>query len=438
MDRTTRTADERVARFVEAVKDDPRVLGVARMRPPHDEVTMLLVVTTWDGAESLPAELPRLAGPLVGDGPRIEMVRSPAPPHSRMSAQWIGLGTDGSRAFVGLRRAGDLVPQFQGREVEVLHDPRRLLDTWVRASNGATDEDRLAAEDVTSTAEHLLTVDTMMRQSASGITPWTHPGFDWVRDTRKSLDLSDPVQAAFAARLDAHLCMTPGAPEGVRVDGGNEPAAQLESFLTIADGEGFKGDRVLFGEAVAHLRALSKREPVFDQGFVVPTFDAVEAAFALGEAVGGCQPPLIPGVYVGVGVTARDALEFWAAPFVRDPTCSVACVDDTGERDVVERAAGREPMVATLTSAIDTAWERLPALIDRARDAAKEQVDPAAVLAKLHLPRSFVERARQRGAGALMCSRLTVALAVSRAGHDCAPLVARKFGLAAGRVLAGG
>jgi hypothetical protein len=85
---------------------------------------------------------------------------------------------------------------------------------------------------------------------------------------------------------------------------------------------------------------------------------------------------------------------------------------------------------------VDAAFDRLPALIDRARDATKESVDPAAAMSPLHLPKSFVERAKRRGADALMCSRLTVALAVARAGHDCAPLVARKLGLAAGRVLA--
>jgi len=430
------TEHDRVARFVDAVKDDPRVLGVARLAEHSIEGLQLLLVTTWDGGESLPAELPRLAGPLAGDGPRIEQLRHPAPPHARMTATWTALGTDGTRAFVGLRRAGDLVPQFGAREVEILHDPRGVIETWRRAAVNASDAACLANEQASDATDEQFLVDQMLRDEENGLTEWSTESYDWFAVARERLDQSDAAQASLAARIDAHRAISPGEAAGLRALGGDHPPAAFETFLGVADDEGFKGDRVLFGEAVTRLRDLSKREPVFDQGFVVPTFDAVEAAFALGEAVGGCQPPLIPGVYVGVGVTPKDALEFWAAPFVRDPTCSVACVDDTGERDVVERAAGRDPMVATLTSVLDAAFDRLPALIDRARDTTTESVDPAAVLATLHLPRSFVERAKRHGADALMCSRLTVALAVARAGHDCAPLVARKFGLAAGRVIA--
>lgn len=429
--------NERIAKFVDAVKDDPRVLGVARLEGHPSEVIHLLVVTTWDGGDSLPGEMSHLCGPLVGDGPRIEKLCCPAPPHARMTATWAAIGADSSRAFVGLRRAGDLVPQFSGRDAAIIHDPRSLIDTWIRYSKNESDEGCLSREEVSSQADSLLMVDSMLRDAAHGFNPWTQESYDWLRAPRAALDPADAAHSALAARIDGHLRTQPGQAEGSRVTGRDDAAARFNSFLTIADDEGFKGDRVLFNEATKRLRELAKREPVFDQGFVVPTFDAVEAGFALGEAVGGCQPPLIPGVYVGVGVTPKDALEFWAAPFVRDPTCSVACVDDTGERDVVLRSAGRDPMIATLTSVVDAAWDRLPALIDAARDASKESVDPAKAMAALHLPKSFVERAKRRGADALMCSRLTVALAVARAGDDCAPLVARKFGLAAGRVIAG-
>jgi hypothetical protein len=312
-----------------------------------------------------------------------------------------------------------------------------IIETWRRAATNASDAVCLANEEVTNRIDSFLTTDWMLRCDARQLSEWTQRRHDWLRSSRAHLDASDAAQASLAARIDAQLAMSPGEAAGLRVRGGDDPLAAFEDFLRVADAEGFKGDRILFDEATKRLSDLAKRAPVFDQGFVVPTFDAVEAGFALGEAVGGCQPPLIPGVYVGVGVTPKDALEFWAAPFVRDPTCSVACVDDTGDRDVVLRSAGLDPMVATLTSVVDAAFDRLPALIDRARDATKESVDPSAVLATLHLPKTFVERAKRRGADALMCSRLTVALAVARAGHDCAPLVARKFGLAAGRVISG-
>lgn len=427
------TEEERVARFVAAVKDDPRVLGVATIRadvvdsarPPW-----IYVVTTWDGLDSIPRELPALVRAAFAETPTRTLA------YDNQDGRFTVVAAEGWRIEVQLMRAGDLKPPG-GASAAALYDPRGLIESWIAVSRKSRDQTADAKPESTSD-EHLLRAVNFVyfHEQHLGRLRGRRvpaPGIDLAR-----LSTTEPVEAAVRARIEAKLSAGPYevADRGNRDTGGDDPDDTLESFLRTADGEGFKGDRVLFGEATKHLRDLSKREPVFDQGFVVPTFDAVEAAFALGEAVGGCQPPLVPGVYVGVGVTPKDALEFWAAPFVRDPTCSVACVDDVGDRDVVERAKGRDPMVASLVSSIDAAWERLPALIDRARDAAKEQVEPSAALAPLHLPKSFVERAKRRGAGALMCSRLTVALAVARAGHDCAPLVARKLGLAAGRVLA--
>ena len=431
------TADAaRVEAFVAGIRDDPRVVGVART-PDHPRgVPHLIVVCTWDGGESMPRELPRLCRPLVGGGSPIERVHTPEHPAARTVAVWNGVGADGSRASVLLRRVGDLVPSEEAKDAEALVDPHAILEQWIRYSRKAKFEECLERDLVSAFADRLLLADLDVREMGAGLSRWNWDPLDWTRDARRRVRMDDPAQAALAARIDSILRCEPGPAPGTRVTAGDDAAAAYESFLLVADGEGFKGDRMLFGEAVKRLRDLSGREPVFDQGFVVPTFDAVEAAFALGEAVGGCQPPLVPGVWVGVGVTPKDHLEFWAAPFVRDPTCTVACVDDTGERDVVERKAGRDPMVAALTDAVDAAWERLPELIDRARECSKESVDPAAALAPLHLPKSFVERCKRHGADALMCSRLTVALGVARAGHDCAPLVARKFGLAAGRVIA--
>lgn len=427
------TGHDRIDRFVDSLKDDPRVLGIARAAARPEGATNLIVVTTWDGGESLPSELARLAGPLVGDGPRIETLEHPAPRHARMTATWTALGADGTRASVGLRRAGDLVPSLDGREVEALHDPRGLIETWKRYSVKATDGECRGDEPTFAATEQHLLVDWALRDEQRGREQWSGASWFYIRDARETLDLANAAHAALAARIDAYVARSPGPATGIRAPGGDEPSGVLERFLVVADGEGFKGDRVLFGEAVKHLRGLAGREPVFDQGFAVPTFDAVEAAFVTGDALPGA-PRLLPGVYVGVGVTPKDALEFWAAPFLRDPACSVACVDDTGDRDVVLRTAGRDPMVSALTTAIDAAWARLPALVAAA--AAAESVDSAAVLATLHLPRSFVERAKARGSGVGTCSRLDLALAVARAGHDCAPLVARKLGLAAGRVLA--
>jgi len=420
-------ADARVARFVGAVKDDPRVVGIARLDGGIPGAQPLLVVTTWDGFDALAPELPRLAAPLLADGPRIER---------NVDGRWTGVDADGARAEIELRRVGDLVPTYDGAEAEALHDPRGLLKQWIQVSRRSPDAD-VEAQIAAQPLDGVLMMDSHLRLHAAG-NPGSLREMDWMFSPARALLRPDhPAEAALARRIELALRSEPGPGAGLRLLGGDDPAAAAESFYMTADDEGFKGDRVLFGEAVERLRALSKRTPVFDQGFVVPTFDAVEAAFALGDAVGGCQPPLVPGVYVGVGVTPADALEFWAAPFVRFATSSVACVDDAGEREVVARAAGRGPMTAALTSAVDAAWDRLPALIDRARASTTESVDPAAVLAPLHLPRSFVERAKRHGADALMCSRLRCALALCAAGEDAPPLVARKLGLAAGRALVG-
>src|SRR5215212_8154109 len=99
---------ERIARFVTSLKDDPRVLGIARERASDRVDVRLCVIVTWDGGESLPAELPRLCAPLVGDevvAQRIGAGRSEMP-----ATTWEALGDDGTRAEVILLRAQDVVP----------------------------------------------------------------------------------------------------------------------------------------------------------------------------------------------------------------------------------------------------------------------------------------------------------------------------------------
>jgi hypothetical protein len=205
----------------------------------------------------------------------------------------------------------------------------------------------------------------------------------------------------------------------------------------VADGEGFLGDRMLFAEATKRMTELSRRAPVFDEGFVLPTFDAVEARWRIGEATGGCKTPLVPGIHVGVCVTPEDHLEFWAAPFVREPLATVACVADAGTRVVRERAAGKEALVAACVAEVERAWDELPDFLRAARRAGRTPAgDVESALRPLHLPRSYREAAK-RGIGRLLTpTRLQVATALARAGEDQEPLHARKFALAAGRVLA--
>ncbi len=412
-------SDERVERFVEAVKDDPRVLGVTRVGGSFHPGPALRVVTTWDGYTSLPAELRRLGAALLPDGPLVDVL-------DEARAHWSGMSIDGVRASISLGRVADLKPRDPDEPADtVVWDPHGFIASWIACVAKPTTQSADRGAYVILAAGFADVLERRMTETGDGISTRARNMLDRLR-------ADDPIAARVRARLAGALPQLTRAGRGERIRG----AERFESFLGIADDEGFTGDRVLFTAATARLRSLAKREPAFDHGFFVPTFDLVEAAFALGEAVGGCKPPLVPGVYVGVDVTPADALELWAAPFVRVATSSVACVDDTGERDAVVRTAGRDATLAALTSAVDEAWERLPALIESARAAAEESVDPAALLASLHLPRSFVERAKRRGADALMSSRLSVALALCAAGEGTAPLVARKLGFAAGRALA--
>lgn len=417
---------ERLRAFVESVRDDPRVLGVARLAERLRGITQILVVTTWDGAETLPLEIGRLAAPLVGGGAPIQALRREDPAMPRNHAVWRGLGEDGTRVTVALRRAGDLVPAGDGLGAESLHDPRGVVESWLRACRTVTDAD---AEPIAGRhAEEFLWADFVLR---AGARPLDARESDRLRSARMRLSAEHPAERALAARIDAELAATPLPGEGLRVLGGAGDGAAFERFLTAADAEGFKGDRVLFSGAVARIRDLAGHEPVFEKGFVVPTFDAVEAAFATDGA-----GMLRTGIYVGVGVTPADALEFWAAPYAREGDCAVPCVDDDARRDVVQREAGRAPMVAALAAAVDAAWARLPAFVERCEAARDEQEAPDAILPRLHLPRSFVERARRALPGDRAPTRFDAAMALARAGDECAPLAARKFGLAAGRVLA--
>jgi len=430
---------DRVERFVASIRDDPRVLGIASLGRIAPTIPELLVVTTWDGFETLPGHVAPEMRSLVGGDPVIERRERPTaigPTYVHFEDfVWTGLGAGDLRAEIRFRRIGDLVPSWDGVEAELLYDPHEFLATWKKYSRSEQGADRLEARFEERDLSHWLAVDYIVRGARPN--PGADVNFALLRQVRSELSHEDSVQSSLARRIDRFLAASPGEGRGMRLAVGPSLAARtFEEFLSSADAEGFKGDRVLFTEAVAHLRKLSKREPVFEHGFLVPTFDAVEAAFALDEAIGGCSLPLVPGVYVGVGVTPTDALEFWAAPYLRAPTSRVGCIDDLGHRDVVERAAGRGPMLAALTSAIDAAHDRLPALLDAARDAERESVDPAKVLAPLHLPKTFVERAKRHGADALLCSRLTVALALCAAGEDASPLVARKLSFAAGRALA--
>lgn len=446
MDADPKPLDEGVAKdLAERLAPDPRVVGTAWL--PRERT--LVVATTWDGLDALTAALPSVGAVLAGAGERIERTVA-----RNVARRWEAILADGRRLAAEAVRIADLKPSARGEDAAPLHDPRGLMDQWARWSRGrrpGADEGEtprphaaaFAADDALRCLDSVPPGSRIVRADGTAPRAVRHvaaAGLRAVRERLRGADAATPAETALAARVDAALAAMPGPGEGWRVEptGDDRAAERLEAFLRIADGEGFKGDRVLFDAAAARLASLSGRTPVFDEGFAVATFDAVEARFRFGEGIGGCKRPLVPCVHVGVGVTPKDDLEFWAGPSVREHGCSVASTHDRGDRTVVPRTAGKDAFFDALHAAVDDAWDRLPEFVRTARRAGRtEETDPASALRPLHLPRTFAEGALElarRGGGSI--SRLALALSLARFGDDASPLIARKLGLAAGRLLA--
>lgn len=428
--------DPRLAGLLARLVDDPRVVGTARLA--RADRVALVVACTWDGLAGLGEELPALGALLPGIAGAVI---------SADESRWTALTAEGERYEIGLERIADLKPSALGEGAVALHDPRGLMEQWARWSQGRP---RTVPDPVHLHAESVLRIDDSLRSVAS-LPPGSRrllPGSrrpssalrpllgEGLRDMAEGLDRGDPVESALADRIRRWTAGLAQAGAGVVVDRDGPQDDPLERFLGVADGEGFAGDRVLFEAAARALEGAAGRPVCFEQGFCLPTFDAVEGRWAVGEAVGGCEPPLFPCVHVGVGVTPRDDLELWAAPAVRDPSVHTACVADDGDRTVLARTAGREALLATLCDAVLAAYDRLPDLLARARGAYETPVeDPSEALKPLHLPASLRVAALEMNG---MCGKgnlLFLALALTRAAEDAQPLVARKLGLAAGRLL---
>lgn len=432
-----------------ALAADERVVGAASLAWDRFDAreARLVIATTWDGLDAVTADLARLGALAVGGEAHLACPALQTP----LGPAWTAVTASARRIEIAAVRIGDLKPGRDGVGAVAVVDPRGVIDQWARWSANRTTEGAdvappdgeavpgRPASDATA-SRRFLEFDEVLRSAetrmARGRIAAVH-AWAFLRAERSALDLANPVHVSLAARADAVLAVTPGPGTGLRPTFRvGDPAATLERFYLVADGEGFLGDRFLFNAASKQLAELSRRAPVFDEGFVVPTFDAVEVRWRFGDGVGGCKVPLVPAVHVGVGVTPEDHLEFWAAPAVREPGCSVACVADLGARTVVPRTAGKDALLAALADAVDDAWDRLPALLRAARRAAKiTEADPAAAWKPLHLPKSFTGAARRALEAGPSRSRLALALALARAGDDAAPLIARKLGLAAGRLL---
>jgi len=424
--------------LVTSLERDPRVLGVARLpvRDRHDGRVRALIATTWDGLDPLTEQLRDLAGLVVDTN---------GAACSRHGHELCVVTPDGARLELTAIRVSDLKPSPLGENAEPLHDREGLLGQWVAWSRGRPKPDAAASLDDDAAGRDAVEVDAALRDWAAlspgsralrgdGLDePLRAPLAHGLRRRAGSLRAEVPAEEALRTRVHATLASMPQR-TALRVEGGLAPR---ERFLGIADAEGFPGDRVLLDAAEAHLYALSGRDPVFVMGFTLATFDAVEARYALGEPVGGCQPPIVPGVYVGIAITPDDALAFWAAPCVSEATSSTACIADVGSRSVVTRAAGKDALVEALHEAIEHAHDALPSLLRRVRGAHGEVLSsPEATVRELHLPRSHMLAAGEHGAFAPGVNRLFSALALARAATDMEPLVARKLELAAGRLLA--
>jgi hypothetical protein len=427
-----------LTRLVERLSADDRVQGAVLLAAPGGsddpgpgDAASVLIASTWNGYDDLVVELPDLAtlvgraGVVHGDGPRLRCILE-----------------DLTRLDLEVVRISDLSPAPRGIGGHVLADRDGVLAQWVRWSAGRTpdpvDEDARRAERLLALDETMRLVERSRPQAQGrGVVadrPFRHATEHHLRRHRERLG-DTPVERALVQRIDDLLLPIPQCGEGLVITGDDEA---YERFLAVADAEGFRGDRPLFEHARERLTAMNRGPALFEQGFLVPTFDAVEARFRLDVPTGGCKVPLVPAVYVGVGVTPQDHLEVWAAPAIRAANLDTACVWDDGERTTLPRAGGKDPLLAALDTALDVAYERVPDLIARTRRSAHETVkDARAVLAPLHLPASHVEGVLLVAAGSAgIRTRQDAALALCRSAANASPLVARKLALAAGRLLA--
>ncbi len=351
---------------------------------------------------------------------------------------------DGRQLVIELIRVADLKPSFRGEHASALVDPQGVIQQWIEWSHGrkqAEVDDAAMQRDALRRAAFVAIEYRALQTLAPGTRivgddehrSLRHSVASRLRGRAARLPAGEPFDRLRELVTDA-TAGVPAAAGGVReLTPGPEG---LERFLATADGEGFRGDRPLFEAAIDALRGAQSAEPVFDEGFALPTFDQVEARFALGDAIGGCKPPMVPCVVVGVAVTEKDELALWSAPALRPPHATVVCVADPGDRVVLSRTAGKDALFGACEDSAVHAAEALPDLLRRARSAHRERLDdPEAALRTLNLPRSYVVSVERAGGLTAGTTRLELALTLARAGEDMSPIVARHMGRAAGRLL---
>lgn len=390
MSTPSETPETRLTAVVARLAEDDRVLGAARLRAPAPGPTgrdrafdvAFEVACRYDAHAALFDELWPALATCLGPGAQA-LVQAP---HAGYA-----VGPDGRTLALRVTPSSQLKPCAAGVGAEVLVDRHGLLEQWVRWSAGRPEDPP-----------------------------------------------DPPAEArAFEDVLDRADRPVPDAGLLLACDSPADADATLEQFLLVADGEGFAGDRFLFERARDRLGAAARTIAVFELGFCLPTFDAVSGRFGLGPPIGGCKVPLAPGVHVGVAVTARDELEFWAGPTVRAADGRIAATHDDGERVILPRSTPKDAFVAAFDDVVDGAFDRLPDFLRRARGAGREPLeDVNATLRGLSLPKSYRDRTLAGLDRAEPVTRLRLALALTRAGERGGPVPAMKFAWAAGRLLA--
>lgn len=405
------------------------VLGIASLASDGG-CERWLVATSWDGVETIADVVER---ELRSTGDKLVV---------REGLEIVALGTDDRRLDVEVRRIGEVKPSATGERASALYDPQGLIEQWTRWSRGRPIPEPVLPEpggEVVALDEALRRFQALpqgaTRLGPGGeIEPLRPLLAEALRRRAAALDRSDPFAARLAERIEAALADVAPAGDGIREDLGGE--AGYERFLGVADREGFAGDRVLFDRVTARLRDRTGTEPRFAVGFCLPTFDQVEGRWDVGASIRLHDLEFVPGVYVGVGVTPSDALEFWAAACVTPASGGVEWIAEHGRRDALERSAGREAFFALLDQVVDQALGERDVFHRQVESSFDETpTDPAAALRSLSLAVSARNAALRALEGTGGTSRGHLALALSRAGSDARPLVARLLARSAGRLV---
>lgn len=425
---------------VQTLSGWPEVEGIARLAGLRDPSrTRLLVATRYDAWAAVAARVRVL---FEHDAPAGRAVATSDGGRVASTARTVSaLDTDGARLDVEVVRVGEVLPCAVGETAEPLHDPKGVLEQWVRWSRGRPKPERSAVD----AAAELLELDDALRSIETlppGAGPVGAPRSVRHATTHLLHRRADAMQhygaEAFRERLTSATADVPPPAEAVREDAGGE--AGWERFLGLADREGFRGDRVLFEAVTARLAELTDSQPTFAIGFCLPTFDQVEGRWDLDRTVDLGGHTFRAGVWFGVGVTPADALEFWAAPCLTPVDGGVEWIADDGERPALLRTAGRDAFTDLLRDAVDRAHARASAFEDAAASAFEtEAADVDAAARSLSLARSAAGAIRRFlptiGAGESATAG-HIALALSRAATEADPLVARLYARAAGRLAA--